>query len=150
MSINRSMDKEDMGCIYNEVLCCCVITKSCLTLATPLTIAHQVPLPMGFPRQEYWSGLPFPSPGDIPDPEIEPKSPALACKFFTTEPPGKPINRWILPFATIQINHEGIILKWSKSDNDKVCIISTACGFFKQKQTNKKLSKNKPIDKENG
>ena len=93
MSINRSMDKEDMGCIYNEVLCCCVISKSCLTLATPLTIAHQVPLPMGFPRQEYWSGLPFPSPGDIPDPEIEPKSPALACKFFTTEPPGKPINR---------------------------------------------------------
>ena len=45
---------------------------------------------MGFPRQEYWSGLPYPSPGDIPDPGIEPTSPALAGGFFTTEPPGKP------------------------------------------------------------
>ena len=46
---------------------------------------------MGFPRQEYWSGLPFPSPGDLPGPGIEPLSPALAGKFFTPEPPGKPL-----------------------------------------------------------
>ena len=45
---------------------------------------------MGFPSQEYWSGLPFHSPGDLPDPGIEPTSPALACGFFTSEPPGKP------------------------------------------------------------
>ena len=45
---------------------------------------------MGFPRQEYWSGLPFPSLGDLPDPGIEPTSPALAGGFFTTERPGKP------------------------------------------------------------
>ena len=45
---------------------------------------------MGFPRQEYWSGLPFLSPGDLPDPGIKPLSPALAGKFFTPEPPGKP------------------------------------------------------------
>ena len=44
---------------------------------------------MGFPRQEYWSRLPFPSPGDLPDPGIEPVSPALAGRFFTTEPPDK-------------------------------------------------------------
>ena len=44
---------------------------------------------MGSPRQEYWSGLPFPSPGDLPDPVTEPTSPALAGRFFTTEPPGK-------------------------------------------------------------
>ena len=44
---------------------------------------------MGFPRQEYWSGSPFPSPGDLPDPGIEPQSPALAGGFFTTEPPGE-------------------------------------------------------------
>ena len=43
-----------------------------------------------FPRQEYWSGLPFPSPGDLPDPGIEPTSPALAGRFFTIEPPGMP------------------------------------------------------------
>ena len=45
---------------------------------------------MEFPRQEYWFGLPFPSPRDLPDPAIEPASPALAGRFFTTEPPGKP------------------------------------------------------------
>ena len=44
---------------------------------------------MGFPRQTYWSGLPFPNPGDLPDPGIEPVSPALVGRFFTTEPPGK-------------------------------------------------------------
>jgi len=58
--------------------------------ATPWNIAHQAPLSMGFPRQEYWSGLPFPSPGDLSDPEIEPEFPALAGRSFTTEPPGKP------------------------------------------------------------
>jgi len=47
---------------------------------------------MGFPRQEYWSGLPFPSPDDLSDLEIEPASPALAGGFFTTEPPRKPLD----------------------------------------------------------
>ena len=49
---------------------------------TSWTVAHQAPLSMGFPRQEFWSGLPFPPPGDLPDPEIEPKSPALAARLF--------------------------------------------------------------------
>jgi len=56
-------------------------------------VAHQAPLPMEFSRQEYWRGLPFPPPGDLPDPGIELKSlvpPALAGKVFTTVPPGKP------------------------------------------------------------
>ena len=57
---------------------------------TPWTVVHQTPQSMGFPRQEYWSSLPFPSPGDLPDPEIKPLSPELAGGFFTTEPPGKP------------------------------------------------------------
>ena len=59
--------------------------------ATPRMVAGQALLPLRFPRQEYWSGLPFPSPGDLPDPGIKPVSPALAGRFFTTEPPGKPI-----------------------------------------------------------
>ena len=64
---------------------------SCVHLfATPWTAAHQAPLSMGFSRLEYWSGLPFLSPGDLPKPGMEPTSPALAGKFFTTEPPGKP------------------------------------------------------------
>ena len=56
---------------------------------TPWTVALQAPLPMGFPRQEYWSELPFPSPGDLPDPGIKPMFPELAGEFFTAEPPGK-------------------------------------------------------------
>ena len=52
----------------------------CPTLGTPWTVAHQVPLSMVFSKEEYWSGLPFPSPGDVPNPGIEPASPALAGK----------------------------------------------------------------------
>ena len=62
------------------------------SFATPRTGAHQAPLSTGFSRQEYWSELPFPTPGDLPDPAIEPASPAspaLAGGFFTTAPPGK-------------------------------------------------------------
>ena len=60
--------------------------------ATPWTVAYQAPPSMGFSRQECWSGLPFPSPGDLPYPGIEPEfpaAPALAGGFFTTEPLGK-------------------------------------------------------------
>ena len=60
------------------------------SLVTPWIVACQAPLSMEFPRQEYWSGLPFPSPGDLLDPEIKPKTPALTGGFFTTESPGKP------------------------------------------------------------
>ena len=63
------------------------------------TIVHQAPLSMGFSRQEYWSGLPFPSPGDIPEPGIEPgslTSPALAGGFFVASAPGKTPYTWII------------------------------------------------------
>ena len=59
------------------------------SFATPWTIAYQAPLSMGFPRQEYWSVLPFPSSGDLPNPGIKPASPTLTVGFFTTEPSGK-------------------------------------------------------------
>ena len=62
-----------------------IVAKSCLTLATPLTGACQAPLSMRFSRQEYWSGLPFPSPGDLPDPGLEPGSPALQADSLSTE-----------------------------------------------------------------
>ena len=64
-------------------------------------VAHQAPLSMGFSRQEYWSGLPFPSPGDLPDPGIElmsPGSPTLQVGFFTTEPLGKSFSCAYWPF----------------------------------------------------
>ena len=57
--------------------------------ATPWTVAHQATPSMGFSRQEYWSGLPFPSPGDLPDPGIEPRSPALQADALISEPPAK-------------------------------------------------------------
>ena len=57
---------------------------------TPWAIDCQAPPSVGFSRQEYWSGLPFPSPEDLPDPEIKPLPPALTGGFFTTESPGKP------------------------------------------------------------
>ena len=70
------------------------VAKSCPTLfATPWTVARQAPLSMGFSRQDYWSGLPCPPPGDLPNPGMEPTSllsPALAGGFFTTSAPGKP------------------------------------------------------------
>ena len=76
-------------------VCVCVHSQSCLTLQSPWTVAHQAPLSSKFSRQEYWSGLPFPSPGDFPDPRIEPvslASPALTGGFFTTAAPGKPLS----------------------------------------------------------
>ena len=63
---------------------------------TPWTVAQQVPLSMGFSRQEYWSGLPCPSPGDLSNPGIEPGSPALQADSLLSEPPGIPITRVML------------------------------------------------------
>ena len=60
--------------------------------ATPWTVAHQAPLSMGFSKQEYWSGLPFPSPGDLPNPGIKPGSPALQADALSSEPPGKSVD----------------------------------------------------------
>ena len=59
--------------------------------ATPWTVAYQDPPSLGFSRQEYWSGLPFPSPGDIPDPAIKPRAPTPQADSLSAEPPGKPI-----------------------------------------------------------
>ena len=79
-------------CVLSRVQCC----------ATLQTVALQAPLTMGFSRQEYWSGLPFPPPGDLPEPGIELRSsapPALPGGFFTTEPPGKP--QWTATFGKV-------------------------------------------------
>ena len=62
-----------------------LVAKSCLTLETPWTAACKAPLSMGFSRQEYWSELPFPSPGDLPDPGIEPRSPLVQADSLLTE-----------------------------------------------------------------
>ena len=61
--------------------------------AAPWTVAYQAPQSMEFSRQEYWSGLPFPSPGALPDPGIEPRSPTLQTDSLPSEPPGKPTSK---------------------------------------------------------
>ena len=79
--------------IYIYTYICAVTIYSVMSdsFVTSWIVAHQVPLSMGFSKQEYWSGLPFPSPGDLLNPGIKPSSPTLAGRFFTTEPQGKPI-----------------------------------------------------------
>ena len=90
MSMNDSLVSADehakspFGCMYANSF------SDVWLFATLWTVVHQAPLSMGFSRQEFWSGLPFPPPGDLPNPGIEPASPALAGRFFTTETPGKP------------------------------------------------------------
>ena len=77
---------------FNEMFYFSVIEVKSLSrvwlFATPWTVAYQSPQSMGFSIQEYWSGLPFPSPGDLPDPGIEPGSPALQADALPSEPPG--------------------------------------------------------------
>ena len=72
--------------------CCCLVTVMSDSFATTWTVARQAPLSMGFSRQEYWSGLPFSSPGGLTDAGIKPKSPALQADSLPSEPPGKLIN----------------------------------------------------------
>ena len=72
---------------------------------TPWTVVYQGPLSMGFSRQEYWSGLPFPSPGDLPNPGTEPRSPALQADALPSEPPGKPLCGELLCLFRVERPH---------------------------------------------
>ena len=84
-----------MAEMVNLLLCMVVVgglvAQSCPSLEIPWTVAHQAPLSMGFSRREYWSDLPFPSPGDLPDPGIKPRSPALHADYLLIELPEKPL-----------------------------------------------------------
>ena len=109
------------------------VAQLCPTLCDSWTVAHQTPPSMGFSRQEYWSGLLFPSPGDLPDSGIEPGSPALQADSWLSEPPGKPqkIHRHLKKhysrpvISVITIYSEEIIrctdtyVYWSVAHKDK-------------------------------
>ena len=71
------------------IICCVCVSHSVMFFSTPWTAAHQASLSMGFSRQEYWSGLPSPSPEGLPHPDVEPRSPALQTGSLPSEPPGK-------------------------------------------------------------
>ena len=89
LQMDSSPQSHQKSPIYTHCVCVCSFSLVLLS-ETPWTVTRQAPLPVGFSRQEYWSRLPFPLPGYFPDPEIEPKSPALAGRFPTTEPPRNP------------------------------------------------------------
>ena len=94
-----------------------LVTQPCPTLCNPWTVAHQASLSMEFFRQEYWSGYPFPSPGDLPGPGIKPKSLALPADFLSSEPSGKHffsilgcstfnvVERFKPPLSSVQFSH---------------------------------------------
>ena len=84
------------------------------SFATPWILTYQAPLSMGYPRQEYWSGLPFPSPGDLLDPGIEPKSPALVGRFFTIEPPRKPYSTYKRTYFNSGLIKSSLLVDWTK------------------------------------
>ena len=87
--------------------------------ATPWTVAYQAPQSVGFSRQECWSRLPFPSPGDLPDPGIEPGSPALQADTLPSKPPGKPskITVWLENKKEQSRQRKG--LEWQAKCNEK-------------------------------
>ena len=107
------------------------------SFVTPGTVAHQAPLSIGFPRQESWNGLPFPSPSDLPNPDIKPTSSTLAGTLFTPEPPGKPSVKWGSDFVILHVfnqlsqHHllkltEGLWLPW----HDKNALATVAIMFL--------------------
>ena len=108
----------------------CLVSKSCPTLLQPhgLYVACQDPLSMGLPWQEYWSGLLFPSPGDLPDPALKPMCPVLAAGFFTTEPPGKPGRENRYDFILVLSSH--IIHKKTENQRSAVTCSLRRCYFL--------------------
>ena len=89
------------------------VAQLCPLFVTPWTVAYQAPPSLVFPRQEYWSGLPFPSPGVLPIPGIEPSSPALQAASLLSEPPGKPISKYVTESLTHVTGVNGALgLKW--------------------------------------
>ena len=98
------------------------MSDSCDPMDSPWTVARQAPLSMGFSRQEHWSRLPFPSPGDLPDPLIVPASPALAGGFFTAEPPGKPFRQ-----ATPSLSPVILISNNGDTENTRFSEVTQSC-----------------------
>ena len=102
---------------------------------TPWTVAHHAPLSMGFSRQEYWSGLPFPSPGDLPHLGMEPRSPALQADSLPFEPPGKPRASCQMPPLEFDsrkcISIKSFQFFLSSSVNTVSILFDTDCIYFR-------------------
>ena len=112
-----------MSCFQFVILnCCflfptfavmCLVTQSCPILCDPMDCSPaRLLCPWGFSRQEYWSGLPCPPPGDLPNPGTEPRSPALQVDSLPSEPPGKPVNTGVGSLTLLQGNFPTQELNW--------------------------------------
>ena len=123
------VNKNQAGPTFNDNLVWVKSLSRVRLFATPWTVAYQASPSMGFSRQKYWSGLPFPSPGDLPDPGIEPGSPALEADALTSEPPGKPI-KWV------KIELSFILRNWTYVVDESLfpLIVENTCnGIYKWK-----------------
>ena len=123
-TVYRKTGKHTVTCFP----CNCVLTQLCLTLHNPMgTAAHQAPLSMGFPRKEYWSGLPFPFSADLPDLGTKPgslTSPALAGGFFTTS------ATWEAPNNYIPLKLKKKERKNSNCDSGVPCVLTQRCSSY--------------------
>ena len=104
----------------------CAVLSYVRLFATQWTVPHQAPLSMGISRQEYWSGLQFPPPQDLPNPGIEPRSPAMQVDSLQSQPPGKPKNTGVNSLSLVQGNF------WPRNQTGVSCI---AGGFFTSRAT---------------
>ena len=109
-----------------------LVLSSVQLCVTPWTVAHQVILPMGFSRQKYWRGWPFPPPEDLPKPGIKPMSPALAGGFFTTEPTMEyysAIKKNEICICNVDGPREYYTSEISQTEEDKYSMLSLICGI---------------------
>ena len=113
------------------------VIQTCPTFCDRWTVAHQAPPSMGFSRQEYWSGLPFPSPGDLPNPGIEPRSPTLQADALTSAPPGKPsIHTYIDIYSEVQLSHKKRRKSYHLWHHGWTWRVWYAMKYVRQKKTN--------------
>ena len=118
------------GKAFNASFCACFVTQSHLTLQLHGLYPTRHPCPWGFSRKEYWSELPFPSPGDLPNPGTEPRSPALQVDSLPAEPSGKPTNA--SPFSIIHIDtlYQLEEVSFSCSSTKSLMFLCMNWGFF--------------------
>ena len=129
-----------MCVVFSPPLGCTSESESCIQLSvTPWTVAYQAPLSMEFSRQEYWSGLPFPPPGNLPNPGNEPTSPAspaMQVDSLPAEPPRKPtmeyysaIKNEIIPFTATWMDPEIAVLSEVSQTKINISMILFLCGI---------------------
>ena len=94
---------------YSGLSICYLVPESYLTLAAPWIVTFEAPLSLGFPRQEYWSGLPFPSPGDLPDPGIEPKSVSWQADSLLLSHQGSTVSPLLCHFGLDNGNDTSVV-----------------------------------------